>query len=107
MKGSDQSTLGTVLLVVIVGCGIYFSVRSRQMLKKCSFPNNAIVLYTDKRLKKRSSVHYEYTVEGKRHKSSELLPENTRRSDFPVGKKIKVIVACQDHDISKIDPTNE
>lgn len=103
MKDPNKSILGTVLLVVLVGYGIYSTVTSRLKLGNCSFPGNARVLFTNKNLGKSPTVHYEYTVEGKRHESSEILPKYHQRSDFPTGKKIKVIVACQDHDLSKIE----
>jgi hypothetical protein len=103
MRGPNKSTLETMLLVFVIGCGIYFGVTSKQKLSDCSFPLNAEVLFTNKTIGKIPTVHYEYIAEGERYESSDILPKYSQRSDFPVGKKIRINVACSDHDISKIE----
>jgi hypothetical protein len=106
MNGPNKSKLGTILLIAIVGYGIYSTLVFEQKLGECSFSREAEVLFTNKNIGKSPTVHYKYVVEGEKYEVSQIIPKHLHRSDFPTGKNVKIVVSCEDHDISKLAPND-
>ncbi|WP_273444690.1 hypothetical protein [Neolewinella agarilytica] len=100
-----KNIIETVVLVGILGAGIYLSNNAKAQIDECSIPAVAKVLYTTKLHAKSPTVKFTYTIDNEEYSATLTIPNSYKRSDMKVGRSIVIVVSCDDHSISEIvDP---
>ena len=100
-----ESCLSTLFLFLLLGYGYWLGYNDRKTLAKCGTVISGEVIGTISS-SRRSSVKYFYYIDGKRYETSESMPKFLKRGSARKGKKLRLLVSCEDPEVVTIEDPN-
>jgi hypothetical protein len=97
-----ESCLSTIFLFLLLGYGYWLGYNDRKALADCATVVSGEVIGTI-HSSRRSSVKYVYFIDGKRYETSESRPKFLKRGSIRKGKKLRLLVSCEDPEVVTIE----